>query len=216
MTGWGSRLQENLLSIVKGVFEEVHLQLLQQNWKMSTPNQLHLETLGSWASHFHIGKIDEIPYFPYISRCRRPYIKDCGRTTSWHEHLIISSLGCVCWSSFVDCNVSISMVNGLRTPYKDEHGLALSQLGGLFPQSKRSSVTIATCYARTMLNLSLLRVSIGVVLSEQVSTRVGLLPMVRFEGVCEFCGGLATMFPNTTLVEADFFIIGWKKKWLLT
>jgi hypothetical protein len=103
------------------------------------------------------------------------------------------------------------MVNGLRTPYKDEHGLALSQLGGLFPQSKRSSVTIATCYARTMLNLSLLRVSIGVVLSEQVSTRVGLLPMVRFEGVCEFCGGLATMFPNTTLVEADFFIIGWKK-----
>ena len=32
-------------------------------------------------------------------------------------------------SSFVDCNVSISMVKGLRTTYKDEHDLALLQLG---------------------------------------------------------------------------------------
>ena len=36
--------------------------------------------------HFNIGKIDKIPYFPYISRCCRPYIKDCGRTAPQHEH----------------------------------------------------------------------------------------------------------------------------------
>ena len=33
----------------------------------------------------------------------------------------------------------------------------------------------------------------------------------RFEGFREFCGGLATMFPNTTLVEVNFSIIGWEK-----
>jgi hypothetical protein len=33
----------------------------------------------------------------------------------------------------------------------------------------------------------------------------------RFEGLREFCGGLATVFPNTAPVEADFSVIGWEK-----
>ena len=33
----------------------------------------------------------------------------------------------------------------------------------------------------------------------------------RFEGLREFCGGLATLFPNTTPVEAGFSVIGWEK-----
>ncbi len=33
----------------------------------------------------------------------------------------------------------------------------------------------------------------------------------RFEGLREFCGGLATVFPNTSPVEADFSVIGWEK-----
>ena len=103
-----------------------------------------------------------------------------------HEHPIINSLGCVCWSSFVVCNVSISMVEGLRTPYKDEHGIALLQLGGSLSQSNISSKTIVTCYVRTMLNLSLLQMSTGVVLSEQVLTRVGLLPMVTSRDFASF------------------------------
>ena len=173
---------------------------------MSTPNWLHLETLGSWPCHSNIGKIDKIFYFPYISRCRQPYSKDCGRTTPRHEHPIISSLGCMCWSSFVNYKVSISMVKGLRTPYHDEHGLVLSPLGGRFLQSNKSSETIVTCYACPMLNLSLLWVLTGVVLNEQVSTRVGLLPMVRFEGLREFCTWIATLFPNTMPDEADFSI----------
>jgi hypothetical protein len=61
--------------------------------------------------------------------------------------------------------VSDTMVKGLLTPYKDEHGLALLQLGGRLLQSNRLSETIVTCYAFAMLNLSLLRVSTGVVLS---------------------------------------------------
>ena len=124
-----------------------------------------------WPCHFNKEIFDETPYFSYISRCHWPYIKACGRTTPTHEHPIIISLGCVCWSSFIECNVLISMVKGLRTPCKDEHGLALSQLGGRFLQLHRSSEIIATCYARTMLNLSLLRVSINVVLNKQLSAR---------------------------------------------
>ena len=106
--------------------------------------------------------------------CRWPSIKNCERTAPRHEHPIINSLGCMCWSSFVDCNVSISMIEGLQTPYKDEHGLALLQLCGRLLQSNGSSKTIATCYTCTLLNLSLLRVSTNVVLSEQISTKVGL------------------------------------------
>lgn len=33
----------------------------------------------------------------------------------------------------------------------------------------------------------------------------------RFEGLREICGGLATVFPNTSPVEADFSVIGWEK-----
>ena len=74
------------------------------------------------------------------------------------------------------------------------------------------SETIATCYARTMLNLNLLQVSTGVVLSEEDSTRVELLPMVALsEGLREFCGGLATMFPNIAPVAEYFSVIGWEK-----
>jgi hypothetical protein len=37
------------------------------------------------------------------------------------------------------------------------------------------------------------------------------LPMICVKGLRKFCGGLATMFPNTTLVEADSSVIGWEK-----
>jgi hypothetical protein len=32
----------------------------------------------------------------------------------------------------------------------------------------------------------------------------------RFKHLCAFCGGLATIFPNTTLVESDFSILKWE------
>ena len=133
-----------------------------------------------------MGKINKLQYFPYVSRCRQPYIKDCGKTTPRHEHPIINLLGCVCWSSFDDCNVSINKVKGLWTPYKDEHGFTLLQLGGCLLQSNKLSETIANCYTCTMLNLNLLRVSTGVKLSEQVLTRVGLLPMVASRDFVSF------------------------------
>jgi hypothetical protein len=31
-----------------------------------------------------------------------------------------------------------------------------------------------------------------------------------FERICSFCGGLATMFTNTTSVESDFSILKWE------
>jgi hypothetical protein len=33
----------------------------------------------------------------------------------------------------------------------------------------------------------------------------------RFQKLRQFCGGLASMFPNTATVEADFSLIGWEK-----
>ena len=33
----------------------------------------------------------------------------------------------------------------------------------------------------------------------------------HFEGLRDFCGGLVIVFPNTTLVEVDFSVIGWEK-----
>jgi hypothetical protein len=33
----------------------------------------------------------------------------------------------------------------------------------------------------------------------------------RFMQLCQLCGGLATMFPNTTSVESDFSIVKWEK-----
>jgi hypothetical protein len=33
----------------------------------------------------------------------------------------------------------------------------------------------------------------------------------RFPALCQFCGDLASAFPNTTTVESDFLIIGWEK-----
>ncbi len=33
----------------------------------------------------------------------------------------------------------------------------------------------------------------------------------RFSGLRQFCGGLATMFPNTTVVESDFLMVKWEK-----
>ncbi|KAG6972250.1 hypothetical protein JG687_00001545, partial [Phytophthora cactorum] len=33
----------------------------------------------------------------------------------------------------------------------------------------------------------------------------------RFKVLRQFCGVLTTVFPNTVTVEADFFVIGWKK-----
>jgi hypothetical protein len=32
----------------------------------------------------------------------------------------------------------------------------------------------------------------------------------RFKRLCAFCGGLATIFPNTTSVESDFSILKWE------
>jgi hypothetical protein len=32
----------------------------------------------------------------------------------------------------------------------------------------------------------------------------------RFDRLCAFCGGLATVFPNTTAVESDFSILKWE------
>jgi hypothetical protein len=34
---------------------------------------------------------------------------------------------------------------------------------------------------------------------------------VPFNRLCQFCGGLATAFPNTTSVELDFSILKWEK-----
>jgi hypothetical protein len=34
---------------------------------------------------------------------------------------------------------------------------------------------------------------------------------VPFNQLCQFCGGLTTMFPNTTLIELDFSILKWEK-----
>ena len=33
----------------------------------------------------------------------------------------------------------------------------------------------------------------------------------RFPALCELCGGLATVFPNTATVESDFSILKWEK-----
>ena len=33
----------------------------------------------------------------------------------------------------------------------------------------------------------------------------------RFPKLCEFAGGLASMYPGTTRVESDFSVIGWEK-----
>ena len=33
----------------------------------------------------------------------------------------------------------------------------------------------------------------------------------RFPSLQTFCGGLASVFPNTSTVEADFSVIGWEK-----
>ena len=33
----------------------------------------------------------------------------------------------------------------------------------------------------------------------------------RFEILRDFCRGIATVFPNTALVESDFSILGWEK-----
>ena len=33
----------------------------------------------------------------------------------------------------------------------------------------------------------------------------------RFEILMDFCGGIATIFPNTASVESDFSILGWEK-----
>jgi len=33
----------------------------------------------------------------------------------------------------------------------------------------------------------------------------------RFEGLREFCRGLAIVFPNTMPIEADFSVVGWKR-----
>ncbi len=33
----------------------------------------------------------------------------------------------------------------------------------------------------------------------------------RFSGLRQFCGGLATAFPNTTAVESDFSMVKWEK-----
>jgi hypothetical protein len=33
----------------------------------------------------------------------------------------------------------------------------------------------------------------------------------RFSGLRQFCGGLATVFPNTTAVESDFLMVKWEK-----
>jgi hypothetical protein len=33
----------------------------------------------------------------------------------------------------------------------------------------------------------------------------------RFPKLQEFCGGLASIFPNTSTVESDFSVIGWEK-----
>lgn len=37
------------------------------------------------------------------------------------------------------------------------------------------------------------------------------LTLGRFEQLRQFCGGLASIFPNTARVEADFSLIGWEK-----
>ena len=55
-----------------------------------------------------------------------------------------------------------------------------------------------------------LRVSIGVVLSEQVSTRVGLLPML-LQGILRVLCKTCDSVPNTVLDEADFSVIGCEK-----
>ena len=33
----------------------------------------------------------------------------------------------------------------------------------------------------------------------------------RFEILMDFCGGLASLFPNTSSVESDFSILSWEK-----
>lgn len=33
----------------------------------------------------------------------------------------------------------------------------------------------------------------------------------RFHALRDFCGGLASVFPNTATVESDFSVIGWEK-----
>ena len=53
-----------------------------------------------------------------------------------------------------------------------------------------------TCYARTMLNLNLLQVSTGVVLSEEDLTRVGLLPMVALRDFASFVKDLRQCSPT--------------------
>ena len=102
------------------------------------------------------------------------------------------------------------MVKGLRTPYKDEHGLALLQLGGRLLQSNKLSETIATCYAHTMLNLNFAS-SVNRCSVERTSFDKGWPPINgRFKGLCEFCARLAIVFPNIVPDKADFSVIGWE------
>lgn len=113
---------------------------------------------GTSPSHFNTRKIDNFVYFSYISKCRRSYIKDCGRIAQRHECPIIRVKGCMCWSSFVDS----------------------------FLNQTKSSKTIVTCYVRTMLNLDLLR-DVNRCSVEQTSFDRAWAPTSgRFEGLCDF------------------------------
>lgn len=155
--------------------------------------------------HFNIGKIDTSSYFPYISRFRRSCIKDCRRSAPQHEHPIITLLGCVCWSSVADCDVSISMVNGLRTPCKHECGLALLQLGGGTSLNRTgSSRAVATCNVRKNTKpssaSSVIRCS-----AEQMSSDKGWAPLTngrtsrRLWRTCDGCSQTQHLSRQTSL-----------------
>ena len=175
---------------------------------------------------------------------------DCGRTAPRHEHPIIYSSGCVCWSLFVDCNVSISMVKGLRTPCKDgifaeqdldnepnnnveflpilphmlvktwtfevsclifqlmPHLIAIGWAPSSMKQIEWDHRDLLRAYnVEPQFASSVNRCSV-----ERTSFDKGWTPTNgHFEGLREFSGGLATMFPNTTPVGVDFSVVGWEK-----
>ena len=89
--------------------------------------------------------------------------------------------------------------------------LALLQLGGRLLQSNISRETITTCYVHTILNLGFLREITGVVLSEEVSARVGLLQMVASRDFACFVEGLRQCSQTQCLLRQTFPLLGGKE-----
>jgi hypothetical protein len=77
---------------------------------------------GGSAGHFNIGFFEDFPYFPFITTQSRPYIKKCA--AAFFIRLRFSYPGILnSVAQILDSFLIFTMVKGLATPYKREHGL---------------------------------------------------------------------------------------------